>query len=46
MAEVVLQGVNKSFGKVHVIRDVDLHINNGEFVVFVPQVVANLPYCA
>ncbi len=35
MAEVVLQGVNKSFGKVHVIRDVDLHINNGEFVVFV-----------
>ena len=35
MAEVVLKGVNKSFGKVHVIRDVDLHIDNGEFVVFV-----------
>jgi len=35
MAEVVLKGVNKSFGKIHVIRDVDLHINNGEFVVFV-----------
>jgi len=35
MAEVVLKGVNKSFGKVHVIRDVDLHIENGEFVVFV-----------
>jgi len=35
MAEVVLNGVNKSFGKVHVIRDVDLQINNGEFVVFV-----------
>jgi len=35
MAEVVLSGVNKSFGKVHVIRDVDLKIDNGEFVVFV-----------
>jgi len=35
MAEVVLKGVNKSFGKVHVIRDVDLQIDNGEFVVFV-----------
>ena len=35
MAEVILKGVNKSFGKVHVIRDVDLQIDNGEFVVFV-----------
>ena len=35
MARVVLNGVNKSFGKVHVIRDVDLQIDNGEFVVFV-----------
>jgi len=35
MAQVVLKGVNKSFGKVHVIRDVDLEIDNGEFVVFV-----------
>ncbi len=35
MAQVVLKGVNKSFGKTHVIRDVDLHIDNGEFVVFV-----------
>ena len=35
MAQVVLNGVNKSFGKVQVIRDVDLQINDGEFVVFV-----------
>jgi len=35
MARVELKGVNKSFGKVDVIRDVDLQIDNGEFVVFV-----------
>jgi len=35
MAQVVLKSVNKSFGKIEVIRDVDLQINNGEFVVFV-----------
>ncbi len=35
MARVTLKGVNKSFGKVEVIRDVDLEIDNGEFVVFV-----------
>ena len=35
MAHVALKGVNKSFGKVEVIRDVDLHIDDGEFVVFV-----------
>jgi len=35
MAQVVLKGVSKSFGKVDVIRDVDLQIDNGEFVVFV-----------
>ncbi len=35
MARVVLEGVNKSFGKIDVIRDVDLQIDNGEFVVFV-----------
>lgn len=35
MAQVVLNGVTKSFGKVQVIRDVDLQIDNGEFVVFV-----------
>ena len=35
MARVHLNGVNKSFGAVHVIRDVDLDIQDGEFVVFV-----------
>ncbi len=35
MARVELKGVNKSFGKVHVIHDIDLQINDGEFVVFV-----------
>ena len=35
MAQVALKKVNKSFGNVHVIRDVDLQIDDGEFVVFV-----------
>ena len=35
MAQVELKAVNKSFGKVDVIRDVDLQITKGEFVVFV-----------
>ena len=35
MAQVALTDVNKSFGKTHVIRDVNLEINKGEFVVFV-----------
>ena len=35
MAQVALNEVNKSFGKVHVIKDVDLEIEKGEFVVFV-----------
>jgi len=35
MAQVELQHVNKSFGKVDVIRNVNLEINKGEFVVFV-----------
>ena len=35
MAQVELKDVNKSFGKVDVIRHVDLEINKGEFVVFV-----------
>ncbi len=35
MAKVELKKVNKSFGNVHVIRDIDLEIENGEFVVFV-----------
>ena len=35
MAQVSLKGVCKSFGNIDVIRDVDLLIENGEFVVFV-----------
>ncbi len=35
MARVSLKAVCKSFGSVDVIRDVDLEIENGEFVVFV-----------
>lgn len=35
MAQVELKNVNKSFGPVHVIKDVNLEINKGEFVVFV-----------
>src|SRR5829696_5716425 len=35
MAEVVLKGVRKSFGGTQVIHGVDLHIRDGEFVVFV-----------
>ncbi|MGC3998619.1 MAG: sn-glycerol-3-phosphate ABC transporter ATP-binding protein UgpC [Anaeromyxobacter sp.] len=35
MAEVVLRGVHKTFGKVKVIQGVDLDIAHGEFVVFV-----------
>ena len=35
MAQLALNDVNKSFGKVDVIRHVDLEIDKGEFVVFV-----------
>jgi ABC-type sugar transport system ATPase subunit len=35
MADVTLSGVNKSFGPVAVLYDIDLEVKNGEFVVFV-----------
>ncbi|WP_106475663.1 ABC transporter ATP-binding protein [Phytohalomonas tamaricis] len=35
MAKLVLDKVNKRFGNAHIIRDVSLEIENGEFVVFV-----------
>ncbi|TIP78733.1 MAG: ABC transporter ATP-binding protein, partial [Mesorhizobium sp.] len=35
MAEVSLKGVKKSFGRAEIIKGVDIHINDGEFVVFV-----------
>ncbi|MDC9826229.1 sn-glycerol-3-phosphate ABC transporter ATP-binding protein UgpC [Devosia sp. ZB163] len=35
MAELQLRGINKNFGAVQVIHDVDLDVGDGEFVVFV-----------
>ncbi|MEM7488491.1 MAG: ABC transporter ATP-binding protein [Pseudomonadota bacterium] len=35
MTALVLDGVNKSFGPVHVLKDIDLVVEEGEFVVFV-----------
>ena len=35
MGRIVLDHVNKHFGAVHVLKDVCLEINDGEFVVFV-----------
>ena len=35
MAEVSLKGVSKSFGSVEVLRDINLDVADGEFVVFV-----------
>jgi multiple sugar transport system ATP-binding protein len=35
MAEVILKGVRKSFGSTEVLHGIDLHIRDGEFVVFV-----------
>jgi multiple sugar transport system ATP-binding protein len=35
MADVRLRGVNKSFGPVQVLFDIDLEVRNGEFVVLV-----------
>ena len=35
MPQVALNKVNKSFGMTKVIKDIDLEIEKGEFVVFV-----------
>ena len=35
MADVRLEGVNKAYGAVEVLRNIDLTIDHGEFVVFV-----------
>jgi ABC-type sugar transport system ATPase subunit len=35
MADVSLHGIAKSFGPVEVLRDIDLRVEDGEFVVFV-----------
>ncbi|ETX27357.1 ABC transporter ATP-binding protein [Roseivivax isoporae] len=35
MTALTLASVNKSFGKTHVLKDIDLEVQDGEFVVFV-----------
>ncbi len=35
MADLSLKGVNKAFGTVHVLHDINLDVKDGEFVVFV-----------
>jgi multiple sugar transport system ATP-binding protein len=35
MTALSLKNVNKSFGSVHVLKDIDLEVEDGEFVVFV-----------
>jgi multiple sugar transport system ATP-binding protein len=35
MASITLKGLKKSYGNAHVIKGVDIEINDGEFVVFV-----------
>ncbi|MEQ9039031.1 MAG: ABC transporter ATP-binding protein [Silicimonas sp.] len=35
MTALTLRNVNKSFGNVHVLKDIDLDVEDGEFVVFV-----------
>ena len=35
MSALTLKNVNKSFGKVHVLKDINLEVEPGEFVVFV-----------
>ena len=35
MTALTLKNVNKSFGEVHVLKDIDLEVEEGEFVVFV-----------
>ncbi|EBA06924.1 ABC transporter ATP-binding protein [Sagittula stellata] len=35
MTALILENVNKSFGKTHVLKDINLTVEDGEFVVFV-----------
>ena len=47
MAGVQIENVEKSFGSVKVIRNVDIEAEDGEFVVLVgPPDAANPPRCA
>ena len=40
MADVTLRQVRKSYGNVEIIHGIDLHIQSGEFVVFVGPVAS------
>jgi ABC-type sugar transport system ATPase subunit len=47
LAGVVFDKVNKCYGDVEVIRELDLDIRDGEFMVFVgPSVAARARCCA
>lgn len=35
MADITISDLNKSYGPVHVLKDIDLDIKTGEFIVFV-----------
>ena len=35
MADIKLTNLNKSFGAVHILKDINLDIKSGEFIVFV-----------
>jgi multiple sugar transport system ATP-binding protein len=35
MADIKLTNLNKSYGAVHILKDVNLDIKSGEFIVFV-----------
>jgi multiple sugar transport system ATP-binding protein len=35
VADVILKGVHKAFGSVQILRDINLHVRDGEFMVFV-----------
>jgi multiple sugar transport system ATP-binding protein len=45
MGQITLQRVRKSFGSVNIIRDANLDIEDGSFVVFVGLRVAARPRC-
>ena len=35
MGSLTLKNIDKSFGPVEVLRDINLHVDDGEFVIFV-----------
>ena len=45
MARIELQDVAKSYGAVEVLRDINLDIEDGEFIVLVGRRAAGNPHC-